>query len=164
MFLDAPCGDYNWFSAVDREPGFEYIGADIVPALVERNQSHYGGARVRFMRLDIVRDPLPPVDLWMCRDCLFHLSNRDIFSVLANLLRSQIPLFLSTTHFECAGNKDMATGGYRFLNLELPPFQLGEPMEVIDDWIEGFPKRKMALWRTGDLARALANNRFLPKF
>lgn len=162
-FLDAPCGDYNWFRYVTREPGFSYIGGDIVPELVERNQALFGAPETRFVKLDITKDPLPDADLWMCRDCLFHLSYRDVFHALANLLRSNVPLFLATTHIECAKNTDIATGNFRLLNLKLEPFNLGQPIAEIDDWIEGYPKRKMALWRTKDLAAALANNQFLPK-
>jgi SAM-dependent methyltransferase len=162
-FLDAPCGDYNWFRYVERAPGLSYIGGDIVPELVERNQSLFGAPETRFIELDITKDPLPDVDLWMCRDCLIHLSNRDVFRCLANLLRSNIRLFLTTTHIECLKNTDIATGNYRSLNLKLEPFSMGEPIAEIDDWLGGHPKRKMALWRTEDLATALANNRLLPK-
>jgi hypothetical protein len=95
----------------------------------------------------------------MCRDCLFHFSNRDVFRVLANLLQSNIRLFLATTHTDCIKNTDVATGSFRLLNLKLDPFRLGEPIAEIDDWIEGSPKRTIALWRTEDLAAALANNR-----
>src|SRR6516162_4297473 len=40
-FLDAPCGDYNWFAHVERPPGFSYLGADIVPELVAKNNQLY---------------------------------------------------------------------------------------------------------------------------
>ena len=163
-FLDAPCGDYNWFRYITRQPNFSYIGGDIVPELVQRNQSLFGAPDTRFIELDITKDPLPDADLWMCRDCLFHLSNRDIFRALANLLRSNIRLLLTTTHVECFKNIDIATGNYRLLNLKLEPFSLGQPIVEIDDWIEGYAKRTVALWRTKDLAATLANNRFLPKY
>jgi SAM-dependent methyltransferase len=158
-FLDAPCGDYNWFRYVAREPGFSYVGGDIVPDLIDRNQALFGTPETRFIELDITKDPLPCADLWMCRDCLFHFSNRDVFRVLANLLQSNIRLFLATTHTDCIKNTDVATGSFRLLNLKLDPFRLGEPIAEIDDWIEGSPKRTIALWRTEDLAAALANNR-----
>jgi hypothetical protein len=161
-FLDAPSGDYNWFRYVKRETGFSYIGGDIVSELVERNQALFGAPDTRFIELDITKDPLPEADLWMCRDCLFHLSNSNVFSALANLLRSNIPLFLTTNHSECFKNTDIVTGRFRLLNLTLEPFNLGQPIAEIDDWIEGYPKRKMALWRTKDLAAALANNHSLP--
>ncbi len=162
-FLDAPCGDYNWFRYVARTSGFSYIGGDIVPELVERNQTLFGSPETRFIELDITKEPLPDADLWMCRDCLIHLSNRDVFRVLANLLRSNIRLFLATNHVKCLKNIDIATGNCRSLNLKLEPFCLGEPIAEIDDWPEGHPKRKMALWKTVDLAAALENNRLLPK-
>ena len=40
--LDIPCGDFAWLSTVDL--GCEYIGADIVAALVEANRQRYGRA------------------------------------------------------------------------------------------------------------------------
>lgn len=162
-FLDAPCGDYNWFQYVKREPRFSYVGADVVPELIERNQALFGTPDTRFIELDIIKGPLPDADIWMCRDCLFHLSNRDIFYALANLLRSNVPLFLSTNHIECFKNIDIVTGGFRLLNLTLEPFSLGSPIAEIEDWIEGQPKRTLALWKTKDLAIALANNRSMPK-
>jgi hypothetical protein len=162
-FLDAPCGDYNWFQHIKREPGFRYIGADVVPELIARNRALFESADTRFMQLDITRDPLPDADIWMCRDCLFHLSYRDIFHALANLLRSDIPLFLSTTHIDCTKNSDIATGSFRLINLQLQPFCLGEPIAEFPDWVEGHYRRTLALWRTKDMAKALATNRALPK-
>jgi hypothetical protein len=157
-FLDAPCGDYNWFRHIDKAPNFAYIGGDIVAPLVEKNNLLYGDSQTSFINLDITRDALPPADIWMCRDCLFHLSNRDIFRALSNLLRSGIPLLLTTTHFECEKNTDTATGGFRLLNLELEPFNLGPPVSEIDDWVDGHPKRKLALWRTDDIREHLSKN------
>src|SRR5687767_419266 len=37
-FLDAPCGDWNWMRLVDLK-GVNYIGADIVPAVIESNRT-----------------------------------------------------------------------------------------------------------------------------
>jgi hypothetical protein len=162
-FLDAPCGDYNWFRHVKREPAFSYTGGDIVKELVDKNNNSHGDATTRFIHLDITKDPIPEADLWMCRDCLFHLSNKDIFRVLANLLRSNVRYFLTTTQFDCKTNIDIATGSYRSLNLELEPFSFGPPVTEIEDWVEGFPRRKMGLWETKDLAAALANNKFMSK-
>src|SRR5262245_42942669 len=38
VFLDAPCGDYNWFKEIVWNEEIVYIGGDIVEPLVERNQ------------------------------------------------------------------------------------------------------------------------------
>ena len=152
--LDAPCGDYHWFRHVER-PGVQYIGGDIVRPLVDANQRQYGDERTEFLHLDIVNDALPKADLWLCRDCLPHLSNADIERVIENFLRSDIRYWLTSVHPECLENRDIPTGSFRGLNLECDPFRFGPPLLRIDDWIEGFPVRQLALWER----EAVAANR-----
>jgi hypothetical protein len=144
--LDAPCGDYNWFRLVPRDGTTTYLGADIVEALVERNQSAFGNDNTSFRYLDITKDPLPQADLWMCRDCLFHFSDANIWRALENFVRSDIRYLLTTTFPESSGNQNIPTGNFRLLNLELPPFSFPKPIASIDDWIEGHPVKKLALW------------------
>lgn len=157
-FLDAPCGDYNWFRAMDRPPGMRYIGGDIVDELIAKNQEQYGGPSTKFVVLDVVHDALPPADLWMCRDCLFHFSSEDIFRTLANLMRSRIAYFLTSVHPRCKENTEAHTGGARQINLELPPYSLCPPILCIDDWIPGFTVRSLALWTRSMVAESLAAN------
>src|SRR5262245_41843554 len=75
---DAPCGDFNWMRFVIQQSDITYYGADIVPVMIDNLQKQYGTPKVRFKNADITLDQFPNVDLWLCRDCLFHLSNRDI--------------------------------------------------------------------------------------
>lgn len=145
--LDAPCGDHNWFSHVERGE-IKYVGVDIVPELVEQNRQRYGGPNTDFVNLDITRDPLPPADLMICRDLLAHLSFKDIGRIFNNILSSDIKYLLLTHHHECTGNNDAYSGGYRPLNLELFPFDFPEPLIAIDDWREDQTPRKMCLWET----------------
>jgi len=145
-FLDAPCGDYNWFAHVERPKGFSYTGADIVQSLIEKNQSKFGASDTQFQHLDITKELLPRADLWLCRDCLFHLSEKDIYLVLENFVKSDIAYLLTTSHTDCEQNEDITTGGFRLLNLELPPYNLPKALVSIDDYIEGFPVRKLGLW------------------
>ncbi len=144
--LDAPCGDFNWFRLVEGGKDLNYVGGDIVTPLVEENQRLYGDNTTRFVHLNIVNDELPECDLWMCRDCLFHLSHDDIFGAINNFLRSKIRYLLTSTYSQSPENKDIPTGAFRMLNLELPPFGLCKPILYIDDWIEGYPVRHLALW------------------
>ena len=160
-FLDAPCGDFNWFRLVEWSTDVSYIGGDIVEPLVRRNQELYGDERHRFIDLDIVNDELPAADLWLCRDCLFHLSDQDVLRTLDNFLRSDIRYLLTSTHPDCDRNHDIPTGSSRFINLLLPPFHLSEPIRVIDDWIEGYPVRHLGLWERESLKRQLASNKAL---
>uniref|UniRef100_UPI0030DBA6DB hypothetical protein n=1 Tax=Nodularia spumigena TaxID=70799 RepID=UPI0030DBA6DB len=42
VFLDAPCGDFNWFRMISWQEPIQYIGADIVEPLINRNKLLYG--------------------------------------------------------------------------------------------------------------------------
>ena len=154
--LDAPCGDYNWFRTIQWRTPVDYVGGDIVPDLIAANQAAHGRPGVKFIELDVVRDPLPAADVWLCRHCLIHLSNRDILLAIANFLQSDVRYWLTTTNSECRANKDIPTGWWRPLNLQLAPFHFCPPLEMIDDWIEGYPVGHLALWERETLKRHLA--------
>jgi hypothetical protein len=155
---DAPCGDFNWMRFVIQESNITYYGADIVPAIIDRIQKTYGTPKVSFKCADITLDEFPKVDLWLCRDCLIHLSNRDINLALRNFLASGTPLVLMTTNSNIAEfeNVDIRTGGYRRVDLFSAPYFF--PQEVlarIPDWIEPRPRQEMCLWTREQVARAV---------
>ena len=151
VLLDAPCGDFNWFRCVDRPTGMQYVGADIVSTMIEDNRSKYEDALTSFVHLDITKNPLPNADLWLCRDVLFHFSNDDIVSTLKNFVDSEIPLILTSSHSVETDNADIPTGSFRLLDLEKPPFSFPRPVDALEDFIEGFPARRLCLWRKDSL-------------
>lgn len=157
--LDAPCGDFNWFQLIDLKDSVHYPGGDIVESLISANQARYGSNSRVFRRMDIVHEPLPDVDLWLCRDCLFHLSNADATMAISNFLRSNVKYLLTTTHPLNTYNFDIPTGSFRLLNLTIAPFNFGPPLAAMDDWIEPHPVRQLAVWERETLAAALSNNR-----
>ena len=157
--LHAPCGDYHWFRYVDRDSSVRYQGADIVEALIKKNRTAYGNQNTSFSALDIRTDRLPKSDLWLCRDALFHFSNMDIFLTIKNFLDSDIPYLLTSSHTDCEKNIDIPTGSFRLLNLEKAPFSFCKPERTIDDWVEGFPVRKLCLWKKEDLRSCLEKNK-----
>jgi len=61
VLLDAPCGDFAWMQHVDLA-GIEYIGGDIVPAIVAEDQRKFGSDSRHFVTLDLTRDSLPDAD------------------------------------------------------------------------------------------------------
>ncbi len=57
--LDIPCGDFNWMKNVNLSQ-VDYTGADIVKALITENATLYARDGIRFRRLNLITDPLPP--------------------------------------------------------------------------------------------------------
>ena len=154
VLLDIPCGDCNWMRAIDFG-GRTYIGADIVADLVNRNQRTFGTPHRRFVHCDVVRDPLPPSDLVLCRDCMIHLSNAEVLEALRNIRRSGARYLLATTYNARPRNVDIITGDWRAINLQAPPFRLPQPIELINEewnWADGYHADKcLALWETSVL-------------
>jgi hypothetical protein len=131
--VDAGCGDFNWMRHV---PGISnldwYVGLDVVPDLVERNQRQYGSERFSFRHADITRSAMPAADLVICRDCMVHLTTPDALALLAVIRQSGSSYLLATTYPQVTGNPDTADGQWRPLNLQAPPFGMPEPIEFID--------------------------------
>jgi len=148
--LDAPCGDYNWFQMIERDK-VRYIGGDIVKALVESNADKYENETTTFMQLDITRDALPDVELWLCRDCLIHLSFDLIDDALKNFGRSGVRYLLVSNYPEVTENHDIPTGHARMLNMGLAPFNFPTPLTTIGDPAEDFPSKELALWGRAQL-------------
>jgi hypothetical protein len=124
VFLDVPCGDFNWMKYVRLPHKTRYIGGDIVAPLVHDLRKNCGSDRYSFHTIDIVEGPLPNADLWLCRDLLFHLPNDDIQRVFRNFVAAAIPYILTATYNFSRKNDDVKAGGFRFINLRLPPFML----------------------------------------
>lgn len=160
-FFDAPCGDFNWMRAVPFPEGCTYIGGDIVPSVIARNQDSYGvgdiatpGSRV-FMVFDITRNPFPEANYWLCKDCLQHLSLEDVRAALTNFANSKVKMALISNHYGVRNNRDIATGDFRHLDLTLAPFNLPEPCFTLRDHpVDGEP-RVVAAWTREQVAKAL---------
>ncbi len=130
--LDVPCGDYNWMNLVNKDD-IKYIGGDIVRNLIDENNRKYGKENVSFETIDITKDNLPKVDLIFCKDCLQHLSNENVILALANFKRSGAKYLLVTSYPLTLENWDIANGDCRPLNLFLPPFNMTEFIEKIQE-------------------------------
>ena len=130
--LDLPCGDFNWMRLTEL-PGIEYTGADIVTPLIEKNNLLYAQPGRRFLRLDMQCDAVPKADLVLCRDGLVHLSFFDIAQALKRMHDGGTTYLLTTTFTAHRRNKDIATGGWRPLNLVLAPFCFPDPLQTLTD-------------------------------
>lgn len=153
--LDVPCGDGHWMSQVimDLE---RYIGADIVADLLANCRSRWPESRstaTEFVRLDLITDPLPEVDLVFCRECLVHFSFADAFTAFENIKASGSKYFLTTT-YPNRQNSEAATGEWRGINLEAKPFVFPPPLRIINERCVDPPgngDKSMGLWRVSDI-------------
>lgn len=152
--LDAPCGDFYWMKEVNIG-NCAYIGADIVQALIEQNNTNYKNELRRFIQADLTTDPLPAVDLIFCRDCLVHLSYTDAYNVLANFKKTGAKYLLTTTFVGRTKNEDTVSPRWRTLNLQIAPFNFPEPIMLINEnCTEGGGKyndKCLGLWYLQDL-------------
>jgi len=148
VLLDAPCGDFNWMSVVDL-PVDKYIGADIVKEIIEEDTAKYASPSREFIHRDLSADPLPKADVIFCRDCLVHLPFTIVAQVLGNFKKSGSTYLIATTFTDRTENVDIHPGGWRTLNMALPPVNLGEPLFLINEKcpVEGYGDKCLGLWK-----------------
>lgn len=144
--FDAPCGDLNWMSTVINERPINYIGGDISQAAIAVAKDREPSLDLRVF--DICADPFPDVDVWHCRDALFHLSFDDVWLALANASRADIKYALLTTHRPVImRNVDVETGGWRYLDLHRAPLNIPPAEEYLTDYLPGELHRDVGVWR-----------------
>lgn len=152
--LDVPCGDFHWMRETDLADA-TYTGGDIVRTIIESNLRRYAGPGRTFIHTDLIHDRLPKADLILCRDCLVHLPLPDCLKALENFAESGARFVLTTTFVSHEVNSDIAAGKWRPLNLRKPPFNLPEPVLIVDEKCaeaDGrFRDKALGLWHAGDI-------------
>jgi SAM-dependent methyltransferase len=146
--FDAACGDFNWMRLVDLH-GASYLGVDIVPELIAAVSARHAAPDRCFEAMDIVESPVGAFDLILCRDCLIHLPTEDVREVLQNFSRGGGRFALITTSPGLRENIHLGrAGGWRPVNLRLPPYSLCEPLESFPDYVARKPEHStvLALW------------------
>jgi hypothetical protein len=126
-FLDLPCGDFHWIKLIDLS-NIHYIGGDIVDDLIKKNLEKYKAPNLEFKVMDLIKDPLPKVDMIMVRDCFIHLSNPLISKALANIKASGSTWLLTNSFVDMKENINIKTGTWRRVNFDIAPFNLPKPV------------------------------------
>lgn len=126
--LDVPCGDCNWIDPINI--GCEYIRADIVQDLIEKNKTKLPW--IQFQKIDLTNDKIPQVDLIMCRECLQHLSFENAKIAINNIIDSWSK-YLLITHYSNWENKDIMNWMYYEMNLLESPFNFDKPITSIEE-------------------------------
>ncbi len=152
--LDIGCGDYYWMQKVHL-PDCAYMGVDIVPEMIELNRKHYADKSHHFLCLDSVHDPLPEAELVLCRDVIAHLNYDEACDLLRNVKASGSKFLLMSTHLETRENEQKHTGHHSPYNMTIPPFNLSDPLVLIEETSvepETRAQRKaMGLWLLSDI-------------
>jgi hypothetical protein len=149
VLVDCPCGDFNWISeiasAVER-----YIGADVVGELIKKNNRRYATEKITFMTKDLTRDALPQGDLFICRDCLVHLSFQNCRCAIENIKQSGAKWLIATTFTSLESNIDIEDGDWRALNMQASPFNFPSPVStIVEDCTEAdgaYRDKSLGLW------------------
>lgn len=155
--IDAPCGDLHWMQHVLREVDVSYTGGDIVPDIVHSAENRKARQDDKFIIFDITDEKFPDVDLWICRDVLFHFSYNQIRKTLANFVSSNVEYILVTTHTAPnISNRNIATGDFRRIDIFKPPFSFPRSIVIdrFDDYVPPAEPREMVLIRRTDLAKS----------
>ena len=134
----------------------KYIGADILKDLIEEHKKLFEHESINFVHINLIEEEFPKVDLMICRDCLFHLSYRDIKSVLENFVDAEIKFLLTTTFIHNRPNRDIISGDYRRITLFKEPFLFDKtPLERIEDFVYPQPTRQICLWNRSQVIAAM---------
>ena len=129
--LDLGCGDFTWMKEVKLP--CPYIGVDIVPQVIADNEAKFRNPQRHFLVLDACEEELPPADIVLCREVLFHLSFDDMERMFANVKRSGARYFIATTNVDVEINLDIPSGEHSDRNLELEPLRLPKPEHALWD-------------------------------
>jgi hypothetical protein len=162
--LDAPCGDFGWMKYVLSKVNVSYLGGDIVEKIIYSNTKKNKSKKIKFKKINIIRDDLPISDLMICRDCLFHFSFKDIFLFLNNFIISKIKFLLVTSHHNNNNlivNKDIITGDFRKIDLFSEPFNFQKSFlfAIKDkDKLETSNYKYLYLFRRNDVKNFLRKN------
>lgn len=147
--LDLGCGEAHWMRYLFGQIGL-YVGLDIDGQLIERNRLLFRDRlNVSFHQADILIDPLPKVDLIVCRHVLTHLSEADNLAALQVIKNSGAKFVAMTTYPASAQNSDIKTGSWFQINLTKPPYNWAKPFEYLESKEDGSGPH-LAVW---ELAR-----------
>lgn len=154
----------------------KYIGVDIVPSVIKQDKDQH--PHLRFIHADVTDErsfganiaSIGAFDLVLMRAFFYHISNHRILAALRNIKRTRSTWLLATTHsvhsnspnatWLAGGRHGLDAGGYRPVNLQLPPFNLPPPRwEFIDSGGENTDEngpsqgkqQVLGLWKLGEV-------------
>ena len=120
--VDAGCGDWSFSRAINWGEA-SYLGVDIASDVIAAVRNKHESGKIKFQVGDISGD-LPAADLLISKDVLQHLSNDLVHKFIRNNLRTGKYKWVILTNDRGSKNNDVASGGYRAIDLAAPPFDV----------------------------------------
>jgi len=158
--LDAPCGDFNWFSEMLKNSSLDlqYRGVDIVKELIEKNKKLFSSpGKIEFEYADLLNYSYSAFDCVLARDFLFHLSYKDTLKFLSNFCESQSKFLVTTSYPSVNLNTDIYTGKFRQINLFQEPYLMSSKLHFqITDYVDPFPPRYLYVFSRSEVVAALS--------
>lgn len=129
--VDFGCGDWQVSGLIDWT-GIDYLGLDVVPAVLAANRARFAAPGIRFAAIGTL-DDLPPADLLVCKDVLQHLPLAEIEACLAVFAtRYRFALITNDVLPDTWLNVPVEHGACRPIRLDLPPF--ARPSAAVLRW------------------------------
>ena len=139
--LDVGCGECLWQPEL---PG--YVGVDAVPEAIRVARKRHPGWDLR--ALDAVDAKLPAADVAIARDVFVHLSLDDGRHLLERIRATGARTLIATT-FTDGQNAGPGEAGWYRVDMTAAPFDLGPPLELVDDGQHpgyNVEEKKLGVW------------------
>lgn len=150
--IDAPCGDCKWHNS-ELFTKYVYRGVDIVDDLITANKIKFGTSTIKFNQGNITSYKFPKnFDIFICRNCLVHLSTENIILALKNIVKAQ-PRFIALTNFIFKDRlyKNINDGDWRPLNFYNAPFNFPPAFYEINEQCNEdngiYTDRHLSIWK-----------------
>ena len=134
--LDIACGDFFWMNKlINNNKHLNYLGLEIVESIVKNNNKIFSNHKVKFKCADVINEKLPQNhDFILVRDFLIHIKNSDIINLVHKIKKSNCKYFAINNFPNIKKNDEIkGYGHHRYVNIEIPPFNLTNVFKVIDD-------------------------------
>ncbi len=134
--LDIACGDFFWMDKlISNNKHLNYLGLEIVESIVKKNNKIFSNQKVKFIYSDVINEDLPQNhDFILVRDFLIHIKNVDIINLIEKIKKSNCKYFAINNFPNIKSNDEIkGYGHHRYVNIEIPPFNLTNVYKVIDD-------------------------------
>ncbi|MCW7502748.1 class I SAM-dependent methyltransferase [Leptospira paudalimensis] len=141
--VDLGCGDWQLMETMVIPEGKNYVGYDLVSALIEKNTKKYSKKNIKFLVIRQLSDiRYVSADLLIVKDVLHHWPIAHINYFLKEILPNYHFALITNDYNLYALNNDIDFAGFRPINLQKEPFVPVNGLQVLFDFpSHGITKR-----------------------